>query len=109
VILANTARFAILHEYREAPEMELEDLLPRLEAVDLVIVEGFKRHSHPKIEVHRPSHGKPPRGFDDPALIAIATDAALADPPAPVLDLNDLDALAAFVVDRLALGDRHNA
>lgn len=103
VVLANSARFAILHEYRDAPELELTDLLPRLDPVDLVIVEGFKRHGHPKIEVHRPALGKPPRAFEDPTLVAIASDAPLADAPAPLLDLNDAEAVADFVVDHLGL------
>lgn len=107
VVLANSARFAILHEYRDAPEWELDELMAHMDPVDVVIVEGFKRHGHPKIEVYRPAHGKPPRAFEDPTLIAVATDGPLPDAPAPVLDLNDAGAVADFVVDHLGLTVRH--
>lgn len=107
VVLANSARFAVLHDYRDAPELELDALLTRIAPVDLVIVEGFKRHDHPKIEVFRPSSGKPPRGFDDPTLVAVATDGPVPDAPAPCLDLNDAEAVADFVIDHLGLAIRH--
>src|SRR3954451_21378241 len=59
VMVSSANRWALMHEHRGAPEATLEELLGRMSPVDLVIVEGFKRHAHPKLEVHRPSLGKP--------------------------------------------------
>src|SRR5258707_8585745 len=57
VMVSSANRWALMHENRGAPEATLEDLLRRMSAVDLVIVEGFKNHPHPKLEIHRPSVG----------------------------------------------------
>src|SRR5437899_2961336 len=58
VLITSANRWALMHELRGAAEPGLEDLLPRLSPVDLVLVEGFKRHPHPKLEVFRPVLGK---------------------------------------------------
>ena len=60
VMVVSDRRWALMHELREEPEPDLDKLLPRITPVDLLLVEGFKRHAHPKIEVHRPSLGKAP-------------------------------------------------
>jgi molybdopterin-guanine dinucleotide biosynthesis protein B len=96
VLVGSARRWALIHELRQEPEPSLGALLGRMTEVDLVLVEGFKRDSHPKIEVHRPSVGKPLLQPDDPHIIAVASDAALRL-PLPVLDLNDIDAISGFV------------
>src|SRR5437763_15973089 len=53
VLVSSANRWALVHELRGAPEVTLGDLLAKLAPVDLVIVEGFKREPHPKLEVHR--------------------------------------------------------
>ena len=53
VMLAGGRRFALMHEYRDQAEFELSDLLVRISPCDLVLVEGFKKTSIPKLEVHR--------------------------------------------------------
>ncbi len=62
--------------------------------VDLVIVEGFKRHSHPKLEVYRAAVGKPLLHVDDDCIVAVATDAPLPQAQVPVVMLDDLETIA---------------
>ncbi|GAB4179833.1 MAG: molybdopterin-guanine dinucleotide biosynthesis protein B [Thalassobaculales bacterium] len=99
VLVTSANRWALMHENRGAPEPGLADLLPRLAPVDLVLVEGFKRDSHPKIEVHRPALGKPLLAASDPSIIAVACDVPLPGLAARWLDLNDHAAIVGFVAD----------
>ena len=66
VLVASDQRFALMHELRGAPEPPLCELLGKLAPVDLVLIEGFKRDAHPKLEVHRAANGKPLLYPDDP-------------------------------------------
>jgi molybdopterin-guanine dinucleotide biosynthesis protein MobB len=102
VMVASTRRWAIMHELRGAPEPTLDELVARMSPVDLLLVEGWKRHPHPKIEVHRPSLGKKLLYPDDPHVVAIASDEAL-DAPIPLLPLGDAGVVAAFISDHLGL------
>lgn len=97
VLVASGVRWALMHELRDAPEPELPELLGHLSTVDLVLVEGFKRDHHPKVEIHRAEVDKPFIYPEDPYIQAIASDVELPDAPLPVLDLNDVDAIADFV------------
>jgi molybdopterin-guanine dinucleotide biosynthesis protein B len=97
VMVASARRFALMHELRDAPEPSLDELVARMAPVDLLLVEGFKAHPHPKLEVHRPSVGKPFLYPEDPHIVAIACDTALAA-PLPVLDLADAAAIADFIL-----------
>lgn len=93
VLIVSENRWALMHELRGAPEPSLDDLLAKLAKVDIVIVEGFKRHPHPKIEVHRAGNGKPLLHPEDPRIVAIATD--LPGPfPIETLVLDDHAAVA---------------
>ena len=74
----------------------------RTSACDLVLVEGYKHASIPKLEIHRPSTGKPLLHAGDPDIVAVAADAPVAT-ALPVLDLNDYDAIVAFVAGWLGL------
>jgi molybdopterin-guanine dinucleotide biosynthesis protein B len=74
----------------------LEELVPMLPEVDLVLAEGFKRGSHPKIEIHRPEANPRPACQDDPHLLAVVSDADL-DWGVPRFPVNDLCALADFI------------
>jgi molybdopterin-guanine dinucleotide biosynthesis protein B len=86
VMVVSGSRWALLHELA-GPEPALPALLARLAPVDLVLVEGFKTHPYPKIEVHRPSLGKPPIWPDQGGIVAVATDAPiLCDRPVLPLD-----------------------
>ncbi|MEX0605599.1 MAG: molybdopterin-guanine dinucleotide biosynthesis protein B [Marinobacter sp.] len=102
VILAGGQRFAIMHELRGADEPTLDELLARLGPCDWVVVEGFKSHSHPKIEVHRRACLSGPLHPDDPTIIAVATDYASefagAGSDLDRFDLNDAHGIADFIL-----------
>jgi molybdopterin-guanine dinucleotide biosynthesis adapter protein len=74
VLVASDQRFALMHELRGASEPSLAELLSKLAPVDLVLVEGFKRDSHMKLEVHRAANGKPLLYPDDPHIKALVSD-----------------------------------
>ncbi len=97
VLVASGRRWALMHELRDEAEPTLSDLLSVLSPVDLVLVEGFKRDSHPKVEVHRPSLGKPLLQSGDPCIRAVASDGR-PDVAVPLLDLNDPSAVADFLL-----------
>ncbi|MBJ2151097.1 molybdopterin-guanine dinucleotide biosynthesis protein B [Paracoccus sp. IB05] len=98
VVLASAKRFAILREHR-GPEPDLTEVLARLAPVDLVLVEGYKRDAHPKIEVWRAGVAdRPMIQPGDPLVRAVASDAALKGLSVPVLDLNDAGAIATFIL-----------
>ncbi len=99
VMVASARRWALIHELREEPEPSLHALLARVSPVDLVLVEGFKREALPKIEVHRAALGKKLLQPDDPYIVAVAADAPL-NLPVPVLALDDIAAVVAFVLAR---------
>jgi molybdopterin-guanine dinucleotide biosynthesis adapter protein len=102
VAVVSSRRWAIIHELgqrgeqeaEQEPEPPLADILQKLSPVDLVIVEGFKRHGHPKLEVYRDSVGKPLLHPDDDCIVAVATDAPLPQATVPVLMLDDVEAIA---------------
>jgi molybdopterin-guanine dinucleotide biosynthesis protein MobB len=102
VMVASSRRWALMHELRALPEPSLDELIARMSPVDLLLVEGFKRQPHPKLEVHRPSLGKPLIYPEDPHVVAIASDEAFAA-PLPLLPLGDAGAVAAFITDHLGL------
>jgi molybdopterin-guanine dinucleotide biosynthesis adapter protein len=106
VMLATSRRWALVHELRGEEEPPLDALLARMTPVDLVLVEGFKRFPHPKLEVHRRERGTPLIAREDPTVVAVASDEALPDLPVPVLDLDDVAGIAALVLARLELGPR---
>jgi molybdopterin-guanine dinucleotide biosynthesis adapter protein len=94
VIISSAKRWAILHELREEPEWDLGALVAKMSPVDLVVVEGFKRDAFPKLEIHRAANGKPVIYPEDPHIVAVASDVALPRTNIPVVDLNDIDAIA---------------
>ncbi len=103
VLVSSANRWALMHENRGAPEPTLAELLGKLSPVDLVLVEGFKRDSHPKLEVWRAANGKPLLHPDDPHIVAVASDERIPGCPLPVLDLNDVDAIAGFILGHVGL------
>jgi molybdopterin-guanine dinucleotide biosynthesis protein B len=93
VLVSSASRWALVHELRGAAELQLPELLQKLAPVDLVIVEGFKRETHPKLEVHRAAVGKPLLHLDDPHIVAVASDRPVPAARVPVVDLDDIDAI----------------
>lgn len=103
VLLSSTVRWALMHELRGAPEQEIDDLLPKLSPVDLVLVEGFKLHDHPKVETSRMEVGKPLLALNDPTIRAVASDAAHDGLQIPLFDLNDTAGIADFILREVGL------
>ncbi|MBV9757494.1 MAG: molybdopterin-guanine dinucleotide biosynthesis protein B [Alphaproteobacteria bacterium] len=102
VLVAGGSRWALMHEVQGA-EPGLADLLGRLEPVDLVLVEGFKAHPYPKVEVHRPALGKPPIWPEQPEVVAVATDRPLEGCDRPLLPLDDPAAIVAWTLHLLKI------
>jgi molybdopterin-guanine dinucleotide biosynthesis protein B len=94
VAVVSSRRWAIVHELEDEPEPSLDDVLMKLSPIDLVIVEGFKRHPHPKLEVYRATVGKPLLHPDDDCIVAVATDAPLPQAQVPVVLLDDIETIA---------------
>jgi molybdopterin-guanine dinucleotide biosynthesis adapter protein len=94
VIISSAKRWAILHELRAQPEWDMAALVRKMSPVDLVLVEGFKRDAFPKLEIHRIANGKPLIHPEDPHIVAVASDSALPQSKVPVVDLNDIEAIA---------------
>jgi molybdopterin-guanine dinucleotide biosynthesis protein B len=107
VVVASDRRLALMREFEQPARLSVHHLLAELyEGVDWVLVEGFKESNLLKVEVWRAASGKTCRYPDDDFIVAIATDSPDQLPQAtlrPVLDLNDPDALAQWLVDN---GDR---
>lgn len=97
VMVSSATRWALVHENRGQPEPTLDELRARMSAVDLLLVEGFKHLPHDKLEVYRPSLGKPLLAATDPFVRAVATDAPIGGLKVPVLSLDDVAAIADFV------------
>ena len=103
VLLTSGQRWVLMHELRGGPEPTLEEQIKMLSPCDLALVEGFKSNDlFPKIEVFRPALGKPPIHPAHPNIVAVASDAPVAT-ALPVLDINDPDAVAAFILHHLEL------
>ena len=100
VVISSAKRYAVLHELREEPEWNLADLLGKMSAVDLVLIEGFKRDVFPKLEIFRAANGKPLLHPNDPQIVAVASDDPLPQALVPVFDLNDIEAIADLVLKR---------
>ncbi|MBX6323564.1 MAG: molybdopterin-guanine dinucleotide biosynthesis protein B [Rhodospirillaceae bacterium] len=109
VLVASARRWALIHEHRGAPEPTAAELMRLMSPVDLLLIEGFKREPHDKLEVHRPSLGKPLLFPDDPHIVAVASDGPLDAGGLPVLALEDTRAIADFIVAHCRLATRQSA
>lgn len=111
VLVSSAKRWALMHELREEDEAPAEALLAKLAPVDLVLIEGFKKEGHEKIEVYRRALGKPLLAVEDPAVVAVLSDGPVPETELPVIDLDDTSAIADFVERHCGLGgaDRRRA
>jgi molybdopterin-guanine dinucleotide biosynthesis protein B len=93
VLLATDHRLALMEEVSRPT---IDHLLTRLAPCDIVLAEGWKGGTHPRIEVWRAETNKPPLARTDPTIRAVA---AIGDPGVaqPVLDLNDIAAIADYI------------
>jgi molybdopterin-guanine dinucleotide biosynthesis adapter protein len=106
VAIVSRNRWALVHELRGEAEPAFAAVLAKLEACDLVLVEGYKREGHAKLEVRRAGLDHPKLAGEDHTVVAIAADFAIADAPVPVLDMNDIAAVADFIVAHVKLEPR---
>jgi molybdopterin-guanine dinucleotide biosynthesis protein B len=97
VLVSAGGRWVLMHENRDEPEQTLAQLLRRLSPCDLIVVEGFKRERHPKLEVFRAETDKTPLHPEDPRIVAIASDRPFPDAGIPVVALDDVAAIADLV------------
>lgn len=106
VMLVSSRRWALLRELRDEMEPSLEEQIERMSSCDLLLVEGFKLSSIPKIEIYRPALGKPRLGDTAKNIIALASDTKIANARTdelPRLDLNDPNEIAGFMLDFLQI------
>lgn len=106
VLISSGARWALVHELRGEAELSLSALLGKLTPVDLILVEGYKRQPHPKLEVHRAALGKPMLHPEDAHIVAIATNTPLPEAKVPVVDLDDIDAVVDILLAHAAPVER---
>ena len=102
VLVGSAKRWALVRELRGEAEPGLAVLLAKLSPVDLVLVEGYKREPHPKLELYRAAVGKPLLHPDDPAIVAVASDAPLPQARVPVVDLDDVERIADILIRHAA-------
>jgi molybdopterin-guanine dinucleotide biosynthesis protein B len=101
MLVGSSRRAALIVEHEHGSEPGLQDLLPMLDTgtINLILVEGFKSESFPKIELHRAVLGRPLRCQNDPDIFAVASDTSLPSVKhIPVLDLNRAEEIADFII-----------
>jgi len=97
VIVSSARRWVQMHEVGAEREATLAELLQRLSPCDVVLIEGFKTDRHPKMEVFRGDAQKPALYSQDERIVAVASDQGLPDATVPVVDLNNVGAVADLV------------
>ena len=102
VLVSSSRRWALMHELQGEAEPSLEELIARMSPCDLLLVEGFKRASVPKLEVFRKEVGEAPLHPHDAHIVAVASDVAL-EAPIPVLDLNQPGVIGEFILKHLGM------
>lgn len=103
VLVASAHRWALMHELREEAEPTAAELMRHMTPVDLLLIEGFKRDPHDKLEIFRRDLGKPLLSAGDPSFIGILSDGAVAESGLPVINLNDTTAIADFIIGHYGL------
>ena len=106
VLVSSARRWALMHENRDGREPGPEELMRHMTGVDLLLIEGFKREGHDKLEVWRAGTGKPLLAREDRSILAVASDGPVPGVAVPVLDLDDVPAIADFILDRCGLPRR---
>jgi molybdopterin-guanine dinucleotide biosynthesis protein B len=102
VLVTSSRRWALMHELRGATEPSFDEQVKKLSPCDLLLVEGFKYAPIPKLEVWRRVTGEPLLHPNDPHIVALACDAKI-ETKLPLLDLNDVDGIAGFVLGHVGL------
>ena len=108
VMIVSGHRWALMHELRDEDEPPLEAALARISPCDLIVVEGYKREGHPKLEARRAESLKSdPLSPSDASIVAIASDLDTDGGPLPVFALADAAAICDFIAGHLDLKIRH--
>ena len=102
VIVSSPVRWALMTELRGADEPSLDDLLARLNPVDLVLIEGYKTAPHPKVEAHRFETGRPLLAATNPSIRAVASNTT-PELGCPLFHLDDTRAIADFILKDVGL------
>ncbi|MGQ0484649.1 MAG: molybdopterin-guanine dinucleotide biosynthesis protein B [Hyphomicrobiales bacterium] len=103
VAVVSQSRWAVIHEARGEAELSLDKMLAKLAPCDLVIVEGYKRDPHDKIEVRNLALDHPKLAGGDPTIVAIAANGPVDEAPVPIFGRDDVTALADFIVKHMGL------
>ena len=107
VVIVSGNRWALMHELRDEVEPSMEDAIGRLSPCDLVLVEGYKREAHPKIEARRTNSARAtPLAPDDPSILAVAADHETDTGALPRFDIDDIAGIADFIQAQTKLGRR---
>jgi molybdopterin-guanine dinucleotide biosynthesis adapter protein len=107
VAVSSAKRFAIITELRGRPEPTLGELVRHIEIADIILVEGFKTENHPKLEVRRSEAASgPPLAPNDPTILAVAADFKLEEGTLPGFALDDIDAIAGFILGQIRPGEK---
>jgi molybdopterin-guanine dinucleotide biosynthesis protein B len=106
VAVVSMKRWALLHELRGEAEPPLADVLAKLAPCDLVLTEGYKAESHPKIELRNIELGHPELAGSDPNVVAIAANGEITTAPVPVFDRENIKSIADFIVAEMGLGPK---
>ena len=101
VAVVSRNRWALIHELRDEAEPTLEQILGTLAPCDLVLVEGYKTDRHAKIEVRRSGLDHLRLAEEDDTVVAIASDMTIEGAPVPVIDMDDIPAIADFVLSQI--------
>lgn len=98
VMVASGKRWALMHELRDTTEPSVADLIGHMSPVDLLLIEGFKNEPHDKLEIFRAANEKPLLSAGDATYVAVLSDGPVPETRLPVIDLNDIDAIANFIL-----------
>ncbi len=106
VMVSSTNRWALMHELRGEPEPDAAALIRHMTPVDLLLVEGFKNEPHDKLEIYRAENGRPLLSSSDSTYVAILSNGPVTETELPVIDLNDVQAIADFILMRCQLATK---
>jgi molybdopterin-guanine dinucleotide biosynthesis protein B len=102
ILVTSSRRWVLMHELRGEAEPAFDEQVRHLSPCDLLLVEGFKHAPIPKLEVWREETGEALLHPNDPHIVAVASDRKV-ETRLPLLDLNDIDGIAAFILGHLRL------
>jgi molybdopterin-guanine dinucleotide biosynthesis protein MobB len=103
VVVASARRVAHIRELADADEPSLEQLVQQMQNVDLVIVEGWKSGTHPRLELRRAATPAAAIAGSSPGVLAIVSDTPLINELLPVLPRDNVPAIADFILATVGL------